>query len=128
MSFLFLTGRIGQDAELRSTQGGTKVVSFSVADDVGFGDKKTTQWIKCALFGERAEKLAKYLTKGTSVEVMGNPSINSYEGKNGHKAELQCRVIEVKLMGGGKRDDAPVADKGRATAPQNDDVNDDIPF
>jgi single-strand DNA-binding protein len=120
MSFITVTGRLGSNAEIRKTQDGTAVASFSIADDVGFGDKKSTQWIKCALFGKRAEALAQYLTKGSVVEVMGNPSINSYEGKTGHKSELQVRVIEVRLHGGGKSE--------RQEAPADDFEQDSVPF
>lgn len=127
MSTLICTGRLGRDAELRTTQDGTKVCSFSIADDIGFGDKKTTQWISCALFGKRAEGLSGFLTKGSLVEVVGNPSVHTYEGKQGFKAELQVRVMEIRLMGGGKRDsDEPVADRGRATRGHDDLVA--IPF
>lgn len=128
MSTLIVTGRIGSDAELRTMQDSTKVASFSVADDIGYGDKKKTQWIKCALFGKRAESLAPHLTKGSLVEVIGSPSVNQYESKGQHRADLQVRVIEVNLKGGGKKDE-PVADKGRATRGQAPaDLSDDIPF
>lgn len=124
MSTLIVTGRCGRDGELRTLQDGTKVLSFSIADDIGFGEKKKVQWISCALFGKRAESVAPYVTKGSMVEVVGQPSINTYEGKNGFKADLQVRVSELKLHGGGKKDEAE-APKGRATAPVADD---EIPF
>jgi hypothetical protein len=51
---------------------------------------------------------------------MGNPSINSYEGKTGHKSELQVRVIEVRLHGGGKAE--------RQEAPADEFEQDSVPF
>jgi single-strand DNA-binding protein len=125
MSFLHVTGRLGSDAELRNLQDGTPVASFSIADEIRAKGEKKVQWIRCALFGKRAESLAQYLTKGSVVEVVGNPSINTYEGKSGTKYELQVRVIEVNLHGGGKAD-RPVADNARATS--TDDMNDEIPW
>jgi len=131
MSVLVVTGRVGSDAEKRSLQSGKAVVSFSVADQQGWGDNKHTLWIKCAMFGERAEKLLPYLTKGSLVEVVGTPSVEAWikKGNNTAQAALKLTVSEVKLHGGnqdvGKRDDKPVADKGRATAPVHDD---EIPF
>lgn len=128
MSTLIVTGRIGSDAEKRSLQSGKAVVSFSVADQQGWGDNKHTLWIKCAMFGERAEKLLPYLTKGSLVEVVGTPSVEAWikKGDNTAQAALKLTVSEVKLHGGsqdgGKRDDKPVADKGRATAVHDDDA------
>jgi single-strand DNA-binding protein len=125
MSTIICTGRLGRDGELRTTQSETKVLSFSVADDIGYGENKRTQWLDCALFGKRAEALAQYLTKGTIVEIVGEPSIRTYEGKNGAGASLQVKVQEIKLHGG-KSKDAPVADNARATS--GDDMDSDIPW
>ena len=126
MSMFSITGRLGRDAELKTTQGGTKVLSFSIPDDIGWGDKKRTQWINCALFGERAEKVAQYLTKGTMVEVHGQASCRAWKDKGGEpRAAIEVSVGELKLHGG-KRDDKPVADNARAT--KGDDFDDNIPF
>jgi single-strand DNA-binding protein len=132
MSVLVVTGRIGSDAEKRSLQSGKAVVSFSVADQQGWGDNKHTLWIKCAMFGERAEKLLPYLTKGSLVEVVGTPSVEAWlkKGDNTAQAALKLTVSEVKLHGSIKGEDKPVADKGRATAGQGPSApfDDDIPF
>ena len=135
MSTLIVTGRVGSDAETRELQSGKPVVSFSVADQQGWGDKKHTLWIKCAMFGDRAMKVAPYLTKGALVEVIGTPTVEAWvkKGDSTAQAALKLTVIEVKLHGGkGERDTGPIADKGRATAGQNalhsNDLNDDIPF
>lgn len=126
MSLMTITGRLGRDAELKTLQSGTKVLSFSIADDIGWGDKKRTQWISCALFGDRAEKLAQYMTKSTLVECHGVPSVRAWKNKDGEpQAALELNVNEVKLHGGGSKDSGPVADKGRATRGSDDD---DIPF
>ena len=122
MSVLSVTGRIGSDAELRETQGGTKVVAFSIADDVGFGEKKSTQWLKCAWFGDRAAKLHPYLTKGSLVEVHGSPQVEAWNDKKSSEARAQIKltVSEVRLHGGGKSEQA---------APKRGQQNDDeIPW
>lgn len=119
MSTLIVTGRVGRDAELRSLQDGTKVLSFSVADDIGYGEKEKTQWLGCALFGKRAESLAQYVTKGSLVEVVGSPSLHTYESKGEHRAEIRVRVMELNLRGKPAGDTAP---KRRSEDDQ------DIPF
>lgn len=129
MSTLVVTGRVGNDAETATLQSGKPVVSWSVADQQGWGDNKTTLWIKCAMFGDRAAKVAPYLTKGTLVEVVGTPHVEAWIKKADGTAQAQIKltVQEVKLHGGGeKREAGPVADKARATS--RNDMDADIPF
>lgn len=121
MSFLTITGRLGRDAELRTTQSGTKVLGFSVADNIGYGDNKTTQWVKCALFGKRGESLAPHLKKGSLVEVCGKAKVNSYEGKKGFQAEIEVSVLEINLHGG--KTDKPQEETHSRPLP-----DDEIPF
>jgi len=128
MATIVFTGRVGSDGELREMQDGTAVLGFSVADDVGYGDKKTTQWLKCAMFGKRAASVAPYVLKGAIVEVVGTPTVEAWakKGDGTPQAAIKVRVSELKLHGG-KRDDAPVADKGRSTR-GHDDMDSEIPF
>ena len=70
-SITVAAGRVGRDAELRFTPSGDPVLGFSLATDRGWGDNKRTVWFNCSLWGERAEKLARYITKGTALLVEG---------------------------------------------------------
>src|SRR3954451_16434544 len=63
MNVWTFSGRVGADAELRTTQSGEKVLSFRVANDIGFGDRRTTQWVDCSMWGKRAESVANYVKK-----------------------------------------------------------------
>lgn len=101
-----ISGRIGKDAVMRDTKVGP-ICSFSIASDSKQKGEKITTWINCSIFGNRGEKLCQYLTKGTSVVVVGELSQRTYEGK----AQLDCKVDQLDLMGGGQRHDQP------ATAP-----------
>lgn len=128
MAHLIATGRLGKDAELRKTQNGKSVLSFSLADDIGWGDNKKTQWLKCALWGDRAEKLAPHMLKGSMIEISGTPSVEAWndKAKGEARAAIVVTVADVRLHGGGKREDTPVADRGRATG--RNDMDDEIPF
>lgn len=134
-------GYLGRDAELRTTPGGHVVLNFSVGVSVGFGDNQKTLWVGCALWGDRAEKLAPYLTKGKPVSVSGDVDLRTYEtnaGKSG--AELTLNVQRVTLMGGRKDEERPAANNRssnqstRQPAEQSqqtaatEDFDDDIPF
>lgn len=128
MSTIIATGRLGKDGELRHLQDNTAVLSFSIADDIGYGDKKTTQWLQCALFGKRAEAVAPYVTKGTVVEVIGTPTCEAWVKKSDStpQAAIKVRVSELRFHGGKPAEDKPVADRGRATSRNDEDS--DIPF
>ena len=103
MNVWTFTGRLGADAELRSTQSGEKVLSFRVANDVGFGERKTTQWVECSLWGRRGEAVAQFLTKGKQVCVSGELSLREFQKRDGSSGSgLSVRVNEVDFMGGGR--------------------------
>ncbi|MBK7786885.1 MAG: single-stranded DNA-binding protein [Gemmatimonadetes bacterium] len=73
------TGRLGRDAEQKYLPNGTAVTEFSVAVDVGFGDKKTTLWPRCC-FGDQAS-VAQYLLKGQQVGVSGSVNMREWTAR-----------------------------------------------
>ena len=100
MNVFTFTGNLGSDAETRYTQGGKAVTNFSVPVTSGWGDNKTTTWIRCNLWGDRGEKLAKYLTKGKMVAVSGEFSAREWEKDGVTKTSCEVNVREVTLCGG----------------------------
>ena len=126
MQTITIAGRIGRDAELRTTQSGDTVSGFTVAVDVRQGREKVTNWWRVSLWGKRAEALNQYLTKGASVTVMGEFSLSEYEGK----PQLNIRASEIALQGGRQeqRDDAPRQNRAANNSFANDDIDDSIPF
>ena len=129
MQQIVIAGRLGRDAELRSTQAGDQVCGFTVAVDYRAGREKATNWWRVSLWGKRAETLAPYLLKGVSVTVSGEFSLGEYDGK----PQLNIRANEIALQGGrngGGADNSrrePDGSQGHAAAPQ-DDLSDEIPF
>ena len=131
MATMILTGRLGKDAELKSLQSGTDVLAWSMAYETGYGDKKKSHWVKCALFGKRAAALEQHMTKGSLVECVGEPIVSTWKDKDGSpRAQIELSVSEVKLHGGGKDRAAP--DHTEPSAPKRreaqDDDDDKIPF
>lgn len=107
MNVLNFTGNIGRDAETRFTTGGDPIVSFSVALSSGYGDKKTTSWMNCYMFGKRGESVAPYLKKGTLVGVSGEFCARAYTNKDGQeKISLDVRVNDLTLLGKSERSDS----------------------
>ena len=123
-------GNLGRDAELKFSQGGMAILSFSVGVSTGYGDRKNTHWVRVSVFGKQAEGLGKLeLKKGTAVIVAGELSTREYEGKT----YLEVRANDVQLIG--KRE--PTGGGGHVPAqrssevPQSDlgaDFDDAIPF
>lgn len=106
-----LAGRVGKNAEVRSTQGGTDICSFSVACDVGWGENKSTLWVDVARFGNGAKGIAPHIRKGDNITVVGDLSTREHDGKT----YLNCRADEIALQGGGG---AP--ERGERKQPYND--------
>ena len=122
---VILTGNLGKDAEMRFTPTGTAILNFSLPIDIGFGEKKETMWVRCAMFGDRAQKLAEHLTKGKGVQVVGEfrmPTI--YEGKNGNTVNMDFNVNQLSFVGGAK--DASNGNGTHVAAGQSEDSS--IPF
>ena len=99
---LIVSGRVGNDAELKSV-GDTTVCTFSVAHTekiYGTTPSEKTIWISCNIWGERGIKLQPHITKGSFVVVEGSGMVNSYMQKNGEPAAiLNCRVATLELGG-----------------------------
>ena len=126
------TGNIGKDAESRFLPNGDPVVSFSVGVKSGYGEKATTTWARCAMFGKRAESVSQYLTKGQLVGISGEVTLREWNDKEGQKrSSLEVRVNDLTLLG--KKDGQQAAQpRQQAPAPQQpggfSDMDDSIPF
>ena len=138
MNSLTITGNLTRDAELRSLNDGTAVLSFAVADNQG-KDKTAIFW-NCSLFGKRADSLQQYLTKGQQVTVIGTVSEREWTDKEGNKRKsMDVRVNDIALQGGRREEGerqpsraAPARQPQRSAAPAGgggfEDMDDDIPF
>lgn len=89
-------GKLGKDSERQSYAKG-QFLKFSVAENVGWGDKKTTNWWNCTLFGKQAEgSLMDYLTKGAQVFIVGEVSFT--QGNDG-KTYNNLTIKHIELIG-----------------------------
>lgn len=88
-----LQGRLTADPELRYTQQGTAITSFTLASDTGRktkDGKKITNFIECVAWRAQAEFVCKYLSKGRLVLVEGELTSRSY--RTGHFARNKLAV------------------------------------
>jgi single-strand DNA-binding protein len=97
---VILVGNLGRDPEVRNTQAGGKIVSFSVATSESWNDKASgerkekTQWHRIAIFNDRLGEVAeKYLRKGSKVYIEGQLESREFTDKDGNKREAFEVVI-----------------------------------
>lgn len=130
MNKITATGRLAADAEVRFTPGGDAICNFRLASDVGFGDKKTTNWFACQIWGKRGEALAPHLSKGQQVTVFGTLTLREWENKDKVKQlSPDVRVDEIELQGGKREESAaPARAKPGRMAEQAPEFSDDVPF
>ncbi|MHB1099109.1 MAG: single-stranded DNA-binding protein [Burkholderiales bacterium] len=135
MNVFNFTGRIGKDCETRFIPSGDAITNFTAAVDSGYGDKKVTTWLNCAMWGKRGEALAPYLLKGTQIAVSGELTNREYTDKEGNKRySLDVRVNDLTLIGSkqeGQRDQSHPAHPARQPAKQEPDftgMDSDVPF
>ncbi len=108
---------IGRDAEVRYLPSGQAVLNVSVANNVGFGDKQQTVWLRVVLWGKRAEGTLKdYLKKGQQVFVSGELTMSEYTANDGtKKTNLELNATIIDLVG--KRDSSVASSDYNAPAP-----------
>lgn len=96
MNTFMVVGRVGRDSELRSTNSGEKVLSFSIAEDVGYGENKSVQWFEGTIWGKRAESLAQYIKKGAKVTVSGTLRGEQFAKRDGTPGfKNSIRIAEI---------------------------------
>lgn len=133
MNVFTCTTRLYKDAEQRFTQGGDSIVSFKGAVDAGYGQNKTTSWIKFNMWGKKGEGVFPYLKDKQQVAVSGELANREYTDKDGQKRySLEVRVNDLTLVGGkqeneSKQQEQPTQRNSQG-AQRVSDLSDDIPF
>ena len=100
-----LIGNLGNAPEVRSTEGGKKLVRFSVATNESYrnaqGEKVTeTQWHNLIAWGKVADIAEKFLLKGTEVAIEGKLINRNYVDREGNKKFItEIQVNELLLIG-----------------------------
>jgi len=127
--------RIGRDAELKFTPSGTAILEINAVYDIGFGDKKESQWIRLAMFGQRAEKLQAHFTKGTQILVHADDvKARAYMAKSGEAGcSLEAKLVDFQFAGSPAQAPAQAPAQQQRTPQYNEpnnpiDFDDEIPF
>ena len=107
---IVLMGRLTRDPELRRTQSGTAVTSFSIACDRDFksqSGEKETDFIDIVAWRGTAEFVSKYFAKGRMAIVEGRLQIRDWTDNNGGKRRSAEVIADNIYFGDSKRDSAP---------------------
>ena len=114
---IILMGRLTRDPELRRTQSGTAVTTFSLADDRDFksqSGEKETDFIDIVAWRNTAEFVSKYFTKGRMAVVEGRLQIRDWTDRDGGKRRSAEVIAENVYFGDSKREGG--SDYGSAPA------------
>jgi len=102
---VILVGNVGRDPELRYTQGGQPVASFSIATNERFKDKDgnwkdRTEWHRIVAWARLAEICGEYLRKGSQVYVEGRIQTRDWEDKEGNKRQTtEIVALSMQMLG-----------------------------
>lgn len=107
MNKVMLIGRLTRDPELRYTQSGTAVASFSLAVDRRFSNQngeREADFINCVAWNKSAEFVANYFHKGKQMALEGRLQVRSYEGNDGQRRWVTEVIAEQIEFVGSKND------------------------
>jgi len=129
MNKVILGGRLTDNPELKQTQSGIPVVSFSMAVKRRFSNDQT-DFINIVAWRQTAEFINKYFTKGASICIVGSIQTRSWTDQHGQKRYATEVVADEALFVDSKKDKGggvymPEAHKGQFEEIESDD---DLPF
>lgn len=114
---IFIMGRLTRDPELRHTQSGTPVASFTLAVDrdyKGQDGERETDFIDVVAWRSSAEFVAKYFTKGRMAVVEGRLRIRNWEDNDGNKRRSAEVVSDSIYFGDSRKDSSDSSSTGAA--------------
>ena len=130
---VIIVGRIGRDPEIRHTQSGQVVASFSVATDESYKGKdgqkvEATEWHNVTAWAKTAEFVGNYLDKGRLVYVEGKLKTEKYTAKDGSE-KYTTKIIADRIQALDRKPDGQGQPAQTATTGRQDmSEMDDCPF
>lgn len=134
LNHITIMGRLTRDPELRRTNSGTAVASFTVAVERYFGKdgEKQTDFIDCVAWRQTGEFVSKYFSKGRMIVVDGRLELRDWTDKDGNKRRNAEINVSSAYFGDSKKDGAE-GQQGSYQTPANDyqqitEEDDDFPW
>ncbi len=109
---VILLGHLGKDPEIRTTENGVKVATFSLATSESYKNKEgqkidQTEWHNIVIWRGLAEIAEKFLKKGSQVYLEGKIRTRNWDDKEGIKRYTTEIIVDNLNLVGTKRDEAP---------------------
>lgn len=114
-----LTGRLGKAPEVRQTPSGKSVGVFTLAVDRGYGDKKKTLWINVEVWNKTAEAVARLVTQGNRVTVVGELDEDVWRDRESNTERKRMKVVANSV---------DIIDFAESKPAERANNEDDIPF
>ena len=130
---VILMGRLTRDPEMRHTNSGTPVTTFSIAINSGYGENQRTDFVNCLAWNKTAEFVKKYFAKGKMIVIAdGRISTRSWETQDGKRAYATEVIANEVSFGETKSSQQtvtqpPMQDDDDDFTPL-DEEDDDLPF
>lgn len=100
---IVIVGRLGQDPEVRTTDGGKHVCNLSVATDRMVKGEKTTDWHRVTVWDKQAEACGQYLSKGRMVAIVGTMQYRKFtDNKGTERTSAEIFASNVQFLPDGK--------------------------
>ena len=132
---VILVGNVGQEPDVKATQGGSQVVNLSIATSETWNDKQSgqkqerTEWHRVVFFGKLAEIVSSYVNKGSKLYVEGSLRTRKWQDNNGqdrYTTEIvgsEMQMLDSRGQSGQSSQAAQQPSQGETNA-----FDDDIPF
>ena len=119
MNAVNLTGRLTADVELKTTQNGKSVCSYTLAVNRP-KVKDTTDFISCVTWNQGAEYLSKYASKGDKVGVTGVLTSRKWQDQNGNnRVSVEVVTDTVEILSNASNSADSVQAANNTSRPQN---------
>lgn len=128
MNLVVISGRMGQDPEIRTTQNGTPVCNFGIAETVyKKGQEPTTQWHSVVVWQDQATRLLDFGYKGREVTVQGRLQNRAYKESNSQKERLITEIVATRIdYHGDRKPEGQTSQQQRQ--PKQQKQHDSVPF
>ena len=130
MNKVILIGRVTKDIELKTTTSGKSVVSFTLAvnkDRKNENGNYDADFINCVAYGQQAETIGKYVSKGDKFGVFGKLNTRNYEKQDGSKVYITEVIVDSFEFLESKKDKPAMASASTDDFTEID-ADDDLPF
>ena len=139
LNYFVCMGRLTAKPELKTTQSGTSVTSFTIAVDRDYksqSGEKVTDFLNCVAWKQTAEHIAKWFDKGSMICVEGSVNVRQYKDKDGNNRYVTEIVVSRAHFTGEKRDNSINPDTKTSDLVNNNSMpameelspDDDLPF